>query len=188
MLVESQLKLSRNSIMSWVFVVPTRLWWCEVTEQHASLLTGKTAVIIITLARWDWFEQWQDGRLRHRGEEYESIKNSIGEQMWKVCCHLFPQLDGKVSQSVCVCDIYICVFVCVGVLVGCMVGDVLKLEFFYVFVLFLVFIVITAFWFVDLTFVGINLVSVQPFSLLFSLETHENVCGVQFFRKKADTY
>ena len=109
MLVESQLKLRRNSIMSWVFVVATILWWCEVTEQHAWLLTGKTAVIIITLARWDWFEQWQDGRLRHRGEEYEGIKNSIGEQMWKVCCQLFPQLDGKVGQSVCV---WVCVWVC----------------------------------------------------------------------------
>ena len=89
-----------------------------MTEQHASLLTGKTAVIIITLARWDWFEQWQDGRLRHRGEEYESIKNSIGEQMWKVCCHLFPQLDGKVGQSVCVMCVCVCVSVCVCWLVA----------------------------------------------------------------------
>ena len=54
---------------------------------------------MITLARWDWFEQWQDGRLRHRGEDYEGIKNSIGEQMWKICCHLFPQLDGKVGKK-----------------------------------------------------------------------------------------
>ena len=54
---------------------------------------------MITLAHWDWFEQWQDGRLRHRGEDYEGIKNSIGEQMWKVCCHLFPQLDGKVGKK-----------------------------------------------------------------------------------------
>ena len=54
--------------------------------------------MMIVLARWDWFEQWQDGRLRHRGEDYEGIKNSIGEQMWKLCCHLFPQLDGKVGQ------------------------------------------------------------------------------------------
>ena len=62
-------------------------------------LAGKSALIIITLARWEWFEKWQNGRLRHRGEDYEGIKDSIGEQMWKVCCHLFPQLDSKVSQK-----------------------------------------------------------------------------------------
>lgn len=56
---------------------------------------GKTALQIITLARWDWFESWKDGRLKHRGEDYEDLKNRIGDQMWKTCCELFPQLDGK---------------------------------------------------------------------------------------------
>ena len=70
-----------------------------IVPSVVAIYAGKSSVLMITLARWDWFEQWQDGRLRHRGEEYESIKNSIGEQMWKVCCHLFPQLDGKVGKK-----------------------------------------------------------------------------------------
>ncbi|KAL8584777.1 hypothetical protein ACOMHN_035696 [Nucella lapillus] len=56
---------------------------------------GKSSVLIITLANWKWFSGWQKERKGHRGEDYEGIKNNIGEQMYRVCCHLFPQLDGK---------------------------------------------------------------------------------------------
>ncbi|XP_076452780.1 all-trans-retinol 13,14-reductase-like [Babylonia areolata] len=56
---------------------------------------GKSSVLIITLANWEWFQSWEKERKGHRGEDYEGIKNTIGEQMWRVCCHLFPQLDGK---------------------------------------------------------------------------------------------
>nr|KAG5704661.1 hypothetical protein BaRGS_025303 [Batillaria attramentaria] len=56
---------------------------------------GKTSVLVITLAKWEWFEAWQNERLRHRGERYEGIKDSLGTNMWQVCCQLFPQLEGK---------------------------------------------------------------------------------------------
>ncbi|PVD31233.1 hypothetical protein C0Q70_06645 [Pomacea canaliculata] len=57
--------------------------------------SGKSAVLVITLARWEWFKQWENERLRHRGQDYEDIKEALGLQMWRLCCNLFPQLDGK---------------------------------------------------------------------------------------------
>ncbi|CAL1538385.1 unnamed protein product [Lymnaea stagnalis] len=56
---------------------------------------GKTSVLAITLAKWEWFEEWKDEKLRHRGDRYEGIKDAIGRQMWQQCVNLFPQLDGK---------------------------------------------------------------------------------------------
>ncbi|XP_059144383.1 all-trans-retinol 13,14-reductase-like [Physella acuta] len=56
---------------------------------------GKSSVLVITLANWDWFKEWKDEKLRHRGDRYEGIKDIIGRQLWQQCVDLFPQLDGK---------------------------------------------------------------------------------------------
>lgn len=60
-------------------------------QRHA----GKSSVLVITLAQWEWFQTWQDERLRHRGERYEEMKDAIGTQMWNIVSQLFPQVDGK---------------------------------------------------------------------------------------------
>ena len=60
------------------------------------MLAGKSACIVITLIEWEWFEAWQDGRIKKRGHEYESIKKALGDRMWKQVVRMFPQLDGKV--------------------------------------------------------------------------------------------
>lgn len=41
--------------------------------------------------------QWEDGRVMHRGEDYEKLKRSIGDVIWKQTLALFPQLKGKVE-------------------------------------------------------------------------------------------
>ncbi|KAH9515074.1 hypothetical protein Btru_019113 [Bulinus truncatus] len=56
---------------------------------------GKSSAIIITLAKWEWFSQWKDEKVRHRGDYYDGIKDVLGRQMWQQCLNLFPQLDGK---------------------------------------------------------------------------------------------
>ncbi|KAH9502815.1 hypothetical protein Btru_074531 [Bulinus truncatus] len=56
---------------------------------------GKSSALIITLARWEWFSQWKDEKVRHRGDYYDGIKDVLGRQMWQQCLNLFPQLDGK---------------------------------------------------------------------------------------------
>ncbi|GFS02439.1 all-trans-retinol 13,14-reductase [Elysia marginata] len=56
---------------------------------------GKSSVLIITLASWEWFKEWKEEKLRHRGDRYETIKDTIGRKMWEQCVDLFPQLEGK---------------------------------------------------------------------------------------------
>jgi len=56
---------------------------------------GKSSILIITLANWEWFKEWKDEKLRHRGDRYEGIKDVVGRKMWQLCVDLFPQLDGK---------------------------------------------------------------------------------------------
>ena len=61
----------------------------------AERFPGTSTCQIITLASFDWFSQWKDGRVMHRGKEYEERKNEMGRMMWKQCLALYPQLEGK---------------------------------------------------------------------------------------------
>ena len=59
---------------------------------------------MITLARWEWFEQWQAERVKKRGDDYESFKSAIGERIWRQVLAMYPQLEDKVRLS-CVPDV-----------------------------------------------------------------------------------
>lgn len=54
---------------------------------------GKTTCAIVTLANYEWFSKWDGARVGKRGDEYEEIKNRIGERMWQQTCKLFPQIE-----------------------------------------------------------------------------------------------
>ncbi|BFZ05381.1 hypothetical protein BsWGS_08420 [Bradybaena similaris] len=59
------------------------------------LNSGKSAALSITFAKWDWFKEWKDEKVGHRGDRYEGIKDAIGRQMWHQIVDLYPQLEGK---------------------------------------------------------------------------------------------
>lgn len=56
---------------------------------------GKSTCGIVTVAPFEWFEEWKEERVMHRGEDHESLKQAIGEQMWHQVLDMFPQLEGK---------------------------------------------------------------------------------------------
>lgn len=58
---------------------------------------GKSTALLITLTPWSWFSKWRDGRVKHRGEDYEVLKEKIGRQMWKQVEELFPKLAGTLD-------------------------------------------------------------------------------------------
>ncbi|XP_071803253.1 all-trans-retinol 13,14-reductase-like [Asterias amurensis] len=58
---------------------------------------GKSTCTMVTLANWEWFSKWKDGKMSKRGEDYDSIKNAIGEKMWEQCLWYFPHLKDKVE-------------------------------------------------------------------------------------------
>nr|XP_054767019.1 all-trans-retinol 13,14-reductase-like [Lytechinus pictus] len=58
---------------------------------------GKSACTLVTLANWEWFQQWEKTRMHHRGADYEAIKKGIADKMWERVLDLFPQLEDKVD-------------------------------------------------------------------------------------------
>jgi all-trans-retinol 13,14-reductase len=58
---------------------------------------GKTACTVVTLARWEWFSEWEAERVGKRGDEYNTIKMAIGKQIWNQVLAIYPQLEDKVE-------------------------------------------------------------------------------------------
>ncbi|XP_035689153.1 all-trans-retinol 13,14-reductase-like [Branchiostoma floridae] len=44
-----------------------------------------------------WFERWNDECVKHRSDEYQHLKQAIGQHMWEQTCRLFPELQDKVE-------------------------------------------------------------------------------------------
>lgn len=54
--------------------------------------SNKSTCAIITLAKWEWFQKWENRPLKKRGDDYEAFKNTIGHNMIEQVCKLFPQI------------------------------------------------------------------------------------------------
>jgi len=53
---------------------------------------GKSTCAIVTLAQWSWFKEWEDNAVKKRGDGYDEIKKTIGDQMIEQTCKLYPQI------------------------------------------------------------------------------------------------
>lgn len=51
---------------------------------------------ILTMARYEWFEEWAGGRPRHRGPEYQRYKMDIAGRLLERALLRFPHLRDKV--------------------------------------------------------------------------------------------
>lgn len=58
---------------------------------------GKSTCAIVTVAPFEWFKEWKNERVMHRGDEYQSLKNEIGRRMWHQILEMYPHLEGKVE-------------------------------------------------------------------------------------------
>jgi len=58
---------------------------------------NKTTCAIVTLANWKWFDKWQDKQVKKRGDDYEEIKQAIGDKMIQQVCKLYPQIEDKID-------------------------------------------------------------------------------------------
>ncbi|XP_074658852.1 all-trans-retinol 13,14-reductase-like [Tubulanus polymorphus] len=57
----------------------------------------KSTCAIVTEAPWEWFSEWETGRVKNRGEEYENRKMKLKRKMWDQVVQLYPQLKDKVE-------------------------------------------------------------------------------------------
>ncbi|XP_059812531.1 all-trans-retinol 13,14-reductase-like isoform X2 [Hypanus sabinus] len=58
---------------------------------------GKSSMIIVTIVRYEWFENWKDERVKKRGEDYENLKADIARSLIDQTTEYFPQLKDKIE-------------------------------------------------------------------------------------------
>lgn len=53
---------------------------------------------LLTMARYEWFEDWKETKVGKRGPEYLDLKNSMAQELLEWALTIFPQLRDKVSH------------------------------------------------------------------------------------------
>ncbi len=50
---------------------------------YSQRFPGKSTVAIVTIAPYEWFQEWENERVLRRGDEYIGIKTALANQMWE---------------------------------------------------------------------------------------------------------
>ncbi|XP_029613347.1 all-trans-retinol 13,14-reductase [Salmo trutta] len=57
---------------------------------------GKSCMTLLTMAKFEWFEDWKDTKINKRGSDYEDLKMSMAKELLDWALVVFPQLRDKV--------------------------------------------------------------------------------------------
>ncbi|XP_077360739.1 all-trans-retinol 13,14-reductase-like [Festucalex cinctus] len=57
---------------------------------------GKSCMTLLTMARYEWFEEWEGTKIGRRGQDYLDLKNGMSQELLKWAITIFPQLQDKV--------------------------------------------------------------------------------------------
>ena len=60
-------------------------------EKHAGR-EHKSTCILITGARWEWYEEFAGTTLHKRGDDYDEFKAALGDALVEFACKLYPQI------------------------------------------------------------------------------------------------
>jgi all-trans-retinol 13,14-reductase len=58
---------------------------------------GRATIEIITVAKYDWFKEWENTRWKKRGETYDSFKEKLAQRLLEHLYKYEPQLRGKID-------------------------------------------------------------------------------------------
>lgn len=61
------------------------------------ILAGRSCMTILTMARYEWFEEWAGTRAKHRGPDYQQYKLAIAQRLLERALQRFPHLRDKVT-------------------------------------------------------------------------------------------
>lgn len=61
------------------------------------MFTGKSCMTILTMVKYEWFEEWKDTTVRKRGDEYHNYKMRFAKNLFDWACTLFPKIKDKVG-------------------------------------------------------------------------------------------
>jgi all-trans-retinol 13,14-reductase len=60
---------------------------------------GRCTVEVVTLVPYNWFERWQETRLKRRGEDYEAFKEELAARLQSELERHVPVLAGKIDYA-----------------------------------------------------------------------------------------
>uniref|UniRef100_A0A8C2TKA4 All-trans-retinol 13,14-reductase n=1 Tax=Coturnix japonica TaxID=93934 RepID=A0A8C2TKA4_COTJA len=58
---------------------------------------GKSTLSIITMAKYEWFEEWKDKTVHKRGDAYENVKKTFVDAIMQTVFKLYPHIEDKVE-------------------------------------------------------------------------------------------
>ncbi|XP_069178023.1 all-trans-retinol 13,14-reductase-like [Procambarus clarkii] len=58
---------------------------------------GKTTMALVTLIPYHWMEEWENKPVMKRGDEYESLKNTLGHKALEKACELYPSIRDHID-------------------------------------------------------------------------------------------
>uniref|UniRef100_A0A8C3LU49 All-trans-retinol 13,14-reductase n=1 Tax=Chrysolophus pictus TaxID=9089 RepID=A0A8C3LU49_CHRPC len=58
---------------------------------------GKSTLSIITMAKYEWFEEWKDKPVHKRGDAYEDVKKTFVDAVMQTVFKLYPHIEDKVE-------------------------------------------------------------------------------------------
>lgn len=58
-------------------------------------IIGRSTITVVSFAPYSWFSQWSELTVKKRGDEYNAMKNVIGQQIIDQVVHLYPDLRVK---------------------------------------------------------------------------------------------
>uniref|UniRef100_A0A665W4Q8 Inactive all-trans-retinol 13,14-reductase-like n=1 Tax=Echeneis naucrates TaxID=173247 RepID=A0A665W4Q8_ECHNA len=56
---------------------------------------GKSCMTILTMVKYEWFEEWKDTTVRKRGDEYYNYKMRFAKNLFDWACSVFPKVKDK---------------------------------------------------------------------------------------------
>ena len=70
---------------------------CAKDPDFQNRFPGKCTIEVITLVNYTKFKSWEDEKWRHRGDEYENLKETFSNELLEYVYKYLPQTKGKID-------------------------------------------------------------------------------------------
>ncbi|XP_061556621.1 all-trans-retinol 13,14-reductase-like isoform X2 [Phycodurus eques] len=95
MLMEQYASLSREQVLGNIPMM--FITFPSAKDPTANIRQpGKSCMTLLTMARYEWFEEWEGTKIGKRGQDYLDLKNGMSQELLEWAITIFPQLKDKV--------------------------------------------------------------------------------------------
>ncbi|XP_059690806.1 all-trans-retinol 13,14-reductase [Gavia stellata] len=58
---------------------------------------GKSTLVVVTFAKYEWFEEWKDKQVNKRGDDYEELKKTFVDTIMQAVFKLYPRIEDRIE-------------------------------------------------------------------------------------------